>query len=478
MISTSTKASRAHRSLLQFYALGLLALLGSCSSEPPSTSSTQTRLVPSHLTPRSAERYVLMSYKAQVIPAGPLQGRIGYSSYISYSDTLPQGTELHNLHLDNTLTGRYASGGGGLLEAYGQIYRFSDNANQQRQSELLTNVPVQLRFAPEGGGIEQRAYLETRTGFSQAAKNFAIGPQRGFLAQPSARNEDFDIQLFDPQTFAPIPERILVNAKDRERMRKFVLERTPSLRGQELPLLTLGDQLMVLHGDALIMDLRLLTAQGGNISRDSYLVAYEAKAGGRLLSLSYLPNTGRLGSASELLQYSHDETGDLYLMSQGGDPQGFYRNALLYRIKRGGTELDDSWSYPITEIGLEGPVRFNGILARGGKVLTLVNIASLSQAQSAVPANLWRYYVLDVATRQAKPLEGLQACSAPLQGVNLGTLIGDKLYLRYVRTGSDAPYNGYYSYDPHSGQLQPAFSLSLHSGYVADFKHITLSTTR
>lgn len=462
-------------------ALALAGLTAGCSEQPRTTgSTTPSASMTSTTTPAlGRDRYVLMTYIPQVVPAGPLKGRTSYTSYISYSDTLPQGQALNNILQDNTLIGRYGAGGGGLLEGGGRLYRFANNANQQTQTELLTNTPVRLLLSSKGGAIEQRAYLEDRrTGFSQAPKNFVVGSDRGFLVMPPARDESYSIQLFDPESFAPLLEQILVNNADREQMRQFVLEKTPSLKGQTLPLVVLGQQLMVLHGGALIMDLSLQTAQGNRISRDSYLVAYEAKSGGRLLSLSYLPNTGRLGSASELLQYSHDERGDLYLMTQGGDPQGFYQNALIYRIRKGATEVDPSWSYGISELVSDRPARFHGILAHGGKLLTLVNIAALTESSALVPPNLWQYYLIDIASRSAQPLPGLQPSSAPLLGVNLGLALGDELYLRYVRTGSDAPYNGYYSYEPKSGRLRPAFSVSLQSGYVADLKHITLPADR
>ena len=61
------------------------------------------------------------------------------------------------------------------------------------------------------------------------------------------------------------------------------------------------------------------------------------------------------------------------------------------------------------------------------------------------------------------------------QGVNIATVIDGRLYLRYVRTSSEAPYNGYYTYDVATGLATPAFSVALQSGYVADFKKITLT---
>ena len=75
-------------------------------------------------------------------------------------------------------------------------------------------------------------------------------------------------------------------------------------------------KLLAVHGSALILDVELQSPSYANLSRDSYLVAYEAKNGGKLLGLSHLENTGRLGTPSELLQYTTDEEGDLYLLAQ------------------------------------------------------------------------------------------------------------------------------------------------------------------
>ena len=57
------------------------------------------------------------------------------------------------------------------------------------------------------------------------------------------------------------------------------------------------------------------------------------KNGGRLLSLSYPAEYRTSRHSSELLQYAHDEAGDLYLLAQGGDLLGFYQNSLIYRIR-------------------------------------------------------------------------------------------------------------------------------------------------
>ena len=228
--------------------------------------------------------------------------------------------------------------------------------NNHAQGDLLINNPVRLTFSPSAQAIGERAYLESDAGgFSQAEKNFAIGEQLGFLIQPPAIDRIIEVTTFDPKTMAKLPAKILISEADKERIRQFILEKTPALSGQQLPRLVLGMKLMVLHEGTLIMDAELQSDAQTNLSRDCYLVAYEAKNGGRLLSLSYLPNTGRLGTPSELLQYAHDEAGDLYLLAQGGDLLGFYQNSLIYRIRHGSHEVDPDWQVKISDLGLSYP---------------------------------------------------------------------------------------------------------------------------
>ena len=104
-------------------ALALAGLTAGCSEQPRTTgSTTPSASMTSPTAPAlGRERYVLMTYIPQVVPAGPLKGRTSYTSYISYSDTLPQGQALNNILQDNTLIGRYGAGGGGLLEGGGRL---------------------------------------------------------------------------------------------------------------------------------------------------------------------------------------------------------------------------------------------------------------------------------------------------------------------------------------------------------------------
>ena len=462
--------------LSRYTALSLFVFtlfLGGCrKEEAPHTTST-----PSETEEMlGADRYVLMTYKSTTIPAGPMKGLSYKESYISYFDHLPTSDGVNNILERNTLFGRFGSDGGGLLEAYGQLYRYSNAVNNHAQGDLLINNPVRLTFSPSAQAIGERAYLESDAGgFSQAEKNFAIGEQLGFLIQPPVIDRIIEVTTFDPKTMAKLPAKILISEADKERIRQFILEKTPALSGQQLPRLVLGMKLMVLHEGTLIMDAELQSDAQTNLSRDCYLVAYEAKNGGRLLSLSYLPNTGRLGTPSELLQYAHDEAGDLYLLAQGGDLLGFYQNSLIYRIRHGSHEVDPDWQVKISDLGLSYPARFNGIYVYQGKLLTMVSAHQLSAIRSEIPQDEWQYYTIDLATRHAEPIASLRPSSAFRQGVNIATVIDGRLYLRYVRTSSEAPYNGYYTYDVTTGHATPAFSVALQSGYVADFKKITLT---
>lgn len=260
--------------LSRYTALSLLVFtlsLGGCrKEEAPHTTST-----PSETEEMlGADRYVLMTYKSTTIPAGPMKGLSYKESYISYFDHLPTSDGVNNILERNTLFGRFGSDGGGLLEAYGQLYRYSNAVNNHAQGDLLINNPVRLTFSPSAQAIGERAYLESDAdGFSQAEKNFAIGEQLGFLIQPPAIDRIIEVTTFDPKTMAKLPAKILISEADKERIRQFILEKTPALSGQQLPRLVLGMKLMVLHEGTLIMDAELQSDAHTNLSRDCYLVA-------------------------------------------------------------------------------------------------------------------------------------------------------------------------------------------------------------
>ena len=138
-------------------------------------------------------------------------------------------------------------------------------------------------------------------------------------------------------------------------------------------------------------------------------------------------------------------------------------------------DIDPVESCGVAEVKIRDLYLPVGVYVYQGKLLTMVSAHQLSAIRSEIPQDEWQYYTIDLATRHAEPIASLRPSSAFRQGVNIATVIDGRLYLRYVRTSSEAPYNGYYTYDVATGLATPAFSVALQSGYVADFKKITLT---
>lgn len=147
----------------RYTALSLLAftlLLGGChKEEAPHTTSTPSETEET----LGADRYVLMTYKSTTIPAGPMKGLSYKESYISYFDHLPVSDAVNNILERNTLFGRFGSDGGGLLEAHGELYRYSNAVNNHAQGNLLINNPVRLTFSPSAQAIGERASSRVMT---------------------------------------------------------------------------------------------------------------------------------------------------------------------------------------------------------------------------------------------------------------------------------------------------------------------------
>ena len=458
------------------------ALLTACSQAPsePRPKTPSGQVAPSR--PLGRDRYVVMTYERTLIPAGPYQGQYLHQSYITYYDQLPKGTGLTNRVEDNTLTGRFGTDGGGLLQAGQQLYRYSNSFNNHTQGALLVNTPVRLVFSPTGGQIGEQVYQDTdNVNFSQTPKNIFVTDRVGYLVEPPSPGikelgRYYTIDTFDPILMQPLQGNLYITNTDIEQINAFTEQVTPALKGQSLSYTALGLNLLVRHGDVLLLDVQRGGEAGVSATKDIYLAAYEATNGGRYLGASALKGTGRIGSASELLQYCHDEQGDLYLLAQGGDALGFYRNSMIYRVRKGQYEIDPTWQVKVSDLFPDrGAIRFNGIFARGGKVYTMVSVGDLKTEDDQSRHNLWQHYSIDVATRSAEPIPGLLPSSSFVHGVNNVAYIDGKIYLRYVRLGDEQPYNGYYLYDPEARRATPAFSFEpRRGGLIADFKKITL----
>lgn len=427
----------------------------------------------------SSDKYLLMTYDKTTIPAGPMAGQVLMNSYISYFSELPTGSAISNIVASNTLKGYIGENGGGLLQLGNNVYRCSNSATSQSQLEYIYNTPTRL-LIPNEGLIRELAFRDLEiNGISLVYKNFAINGDTGALCLNSKQKEGSAVvYFFDALTMNKIQVQFMLSRKPYiENIIAEIVGLTPEMAGVNFPYVSLGMNFCEFHNDKLIVDVELLNEDQINISSDVYLLAIEPKQGGGWSSVSLIEDTGLIGSASESRQHCHDENGDLYILTKGGDLFGFYQNSKISRIKKGADTVDKDWELRIGEMSSsKKPKRFNGIFVAKNKIITLINNAELSSASKDMNLeNVWDYYVIDIDTKKFEKIGGLQSCSGFVSGANLVSEIDGKYYIRYVRTGDNAPYNGYYEYDFATNKATPVLNVK-EGGYVVDLKKITNPT--
>lgn len=432
------------------------------------------------------DRYVLMTYDKFTIPAGRMEGTVLMDSYISYFYEMPKGENVSNIVPYNTLKGHIGKNGGGLLQLGNKLYRNSNSATFNRTEIMINrvyNTPERLVF-PKEGMIRELVYKDLdNEAISLMYKNFTVTNELGFLCIPLYNPT---VLTFDPnsmfkltQTFSlsKKPRHVWGNQKyDVDRVLDEIVKITPELDGIKFPYTRLGLNFCQWHNGKLLLDILFHDENKINVAPDVYILVADIKGTGKWEAVSAIKDSGHIESNTESQQNVHDEKGDLYIVTKGKDEVGFYRNSKISRIKNNAVTIDKDWVLDIKEVATSAnPVRFNGIYVANDKIITMINNTPLTSTTKDMDLeNVWDYYVIDINTKKAKKIDGLQSCSGFISGANLISKIDGKHYIRYVRTGNDAPYNGYYEYDFSTNKATPAFNVT-EGGYVLDLKKITLS---
>lgn len=434
----------------------------------------------------SNDRYVLMTYDKYIIPVGRMEGTVLMDSYISYFYQMPKGENISNIIAYNTLKGHIGKNGGSLLQSNNKLYHNSNSATFNRVEAVanrIYNTPERLVF-PEEGIIREQVYkdLDNRA-VSLMYKNFTVTNELGFLCLPLYNPT---VLTFDPNSMFKLTPKFSLSKKpknswgnekfDVDYVLEEILKITPELEGITFPNVLLGINFCQWHNGKLLLDIMFYDENKINVSPDVYILAVDIKGTGKWETVSAIKDSGFIESNTESQQSFHNEKGDLYIVTKGKDEVGFYRNSKISRIKSDAVTVDKDWVIDIKEVTTTAnPVRFNGIYVANDKIITMINNASLTSTTKDMDLeNVWDYYVIDINTKEAKKIDGLQSCSGFVSGANLVSKIDGKYYIRYVRTGDDAPYNGYYEYNFNTNKATSAFNVT-EGGYVLDFKKITLS---
>ncbi len=426
------------------------------------------------------DRYVVMTYEKLTIPAGHMKGKVMMNSYITYFPKMPTGDNISNIVPYNTLKGHIGSNGGSLMQSGNNLYRVSNSAAMpigQLSANWFYNTPTKLEFEEQGGLVREIIYKDLDTPeISVKGKNFTISNGRGFICMDEDKIPT--IMNFDPNTMSKLSSKVTLKKKlskysDDEALDiiyQKVEELSPEIAGIELDKAYVGMNFCKWHNGKLLVDIYF-----GDTYPDAYILAIDFEGTGTWEAVSAIKEAKLIGSYSETSQSANAQNGDLYIVSRGSDNVGFYRNSKISRIKSDAITVDDTWELDIKEVApTSEPSRFNGIFIDKNKIITMINSADLSSTTKDMDLeNVWDYYVIDIETKTAKKIEGLKSCTGFILGANLVSKVDDKYYIRYVRTGDDQPYNGYYEYDFETNKATPVFNV-IEGGYVLDLKKITI----
>ncbi len=150
------------------------------------------------------------------------------------------------------------------------------------------------------------------------------------------------------------------------------------------------------------------------------------------------------------------DNGDVYLASLVGNSNERQHSRCL-RIKAGESDFDD-WILDYNDIiGEEGSFSLGGPAIVDDKLYVRLKETGMEADYSNMTeANMYAYEV-DIETKEARQIEGIPASvSSPLYSVNGPAVIDGLVYFAV----SNDEYQGYYSYNPETGDTNEAFSFT------------------
>ena len=362
-----------------------------------------------------------------VKPDGPEEGKDTYfvmtlsegkgpikNGFLKGYATLPSGL------IDNATGNVTASGGMGGYRQYGnRVYRMFDD-NNTRSLGLFV-------FDDKGFYTTKSIAVEPKIAGSG---NFTLSNdhQTGYYFEGANPTE---IQLFDP-----------ISMVKKGKLNDYVtpiqqLETKLNLTGVNFR--AIGQHLLAINGDKLYADITFgknQGAQGGmfdGVSPDVHLAVIDVKTGNWIGHTS-VKNTGNIAFVDENPLYYFDENRDLYFVTQGIKAGGLGDQSKISRIKNGAMEVDASWELDFNTLFTQvSSGKFSTIFVEKGKIITLVNEFTLADPQTINLTPIWKYVLIDIKTKEIKPIEieGVTLVETPAAALGVSKL-DDKRFIRVV----------------------------------------------
>ncbi len=190
---------------------------------------------------------------------------------------------------------------------------------------------------------------------------------------------------------------------------------------------------------------------------DSTFVAVFDISTDEFVNLAIYPAYSWLGFDRKNCNYVNvSDDGDLYMASCVGNLTD-RQHSRCFRIKQGETEFDD-WVLDYDDIiGEEGSWSLGGSVVQDGKMYIRLKETAIAADYSNMTDEDMCAYEIDLDTKEATKIEGIPGSSAStLSSVNGPAIIDSLVYFSV----SNSDFQGYYSYDPETGETNEAFSFT------------------
>lgn len=190
---------------------------------------------------------------------------------------------------------------------------------------------------------------------------------------------------------------------------------------------------------------------------DSTFVAVFNTSTDEFVNLAIYPDYIWLGFERKNTNFvTVSDDGDLYLASLVGNTNERQHSRCL-RIKEGETDFDD-WVLDYNDIiGEEGSFSLGGPAILNGKLYIRLKETGMNADYSNMNEENEYAYEVDIDTKEATKIEGIPGSMSSVRySVNGPTIIDGLVYF----VVSNSTYQGYYSYNPTTGDVNEAFSFT------------------
>ncbi len=401
-------------SRLLIVGLALASLLSACSSSDTNNPTP---------APSTQGKYLILSNDATS------QTGAGYLS--TYTD-MPTGT-ISNI---NTTSLQSQGTYGALVYLNNWFFKSANAANE---------AGIQKYSIGSDGKLKDEGFIKTAAN----SRYYIVSATEGYYYDGDLGK--LKIQKFNPTTMQRTGE----------------IDLTANLTKAGIPYITAGQHVIAAHNGKLFVDIYYSdNASSIGFLDYKYTSSYMAVvdiATGKYEKTIEMPNVpGGIGFLSPNPMWVKAADGTMYFCCLGN--LGAVSSKII-RIKPGTTEFDQTWSLNMDDYK-KGSV-FVNVYVKDNTLYTHVSTEAIKADFSNLYNEIWEYYGIDLTTKQATKIAGINTPVLFTGHSRSITEVGGKLYFRVVNSAQKL--NGYYVLD--GGTAKSVFNLTA-GGNAQDFQFV------